>query len=70
MSHERSVKIAVAAAKKELGAGWDVVGPKVQEAFICKHVLHIIGSRGGIKEWDAASNLAAETVLYFIRNGI
>lgn len=60
--HSRHIENAIAAAKKELGNAWDLLGPKVQEAFICKHALAILAARDGVPEWQQAADFAQEAI--------
>jgi hypothetical protein len=60
--HSRFIATAIEAAKKELGSAWDLLGPKVQEAFVCKHALITLAARDGVVEWQQAADFSQEAL--------
>lgn len=52
------------AARQELGDAWKFLGPKIREAFICKHVLNTISARDGVEEYELAAKFAYEGILH------
>lgn len=60
--HRRYAENAVKAAKQELGSAWDVLGEKVQQAFVAKHALIILAARDGVPEWQQAADFAQEAL--------